>query len=601
LSNTYETPPISYTSREFASIKADLVSYAKRYYPDTTADFSEASFGSMMVDMVAYVGDVLSFYVDYQTNESFLDTAIEYNNVFRLARQAGYKPSKSFTSTGEVTLYIVVPTTTAGGTTSPDMSYAPIIKNGSKFISSGGVVFTLTEDVDFSNPANEMVVASSNSNNDAVASYAIKTYGKLVSGEYKIEYIPVGEFMRYPRFVLADRNIVEVISVVDSQGNKYYEVDHLSQDIVYENVKNTASDKSMAPYVVKPRPVPRRYTVEMIGSNTFLQFGHGSDKNLTNETITDPSKIVLKQHAKDYIADKTFDPTKLLETDKLGVAPSDTVLTVIYRSNTANNVNIATNTLTDTADLEFSFRNVSSLSTSKVTNVISSLDFENEKPIVGDTSVTTAQEIRTRAMGFYSAQNRAVTKQDYISLIYNMHPKFGSVKRAAIYQDTNSFKRNLNLYVLSENSIGNLVQATPTIKNNLKSWLSRYKMINDTIDILDAKVINLSIEYEAMIDKEENKYGALDIINNRLASFYSNKFDIGEPFMLSDVYGILKEIPFVLDVKNIYINLQSGFQYSNVSFDIERNTSSDGRMIVCPMDHIFEIRFPTSDIRGSIV
>lgn len=601
MSNTYETPPISYTSREFASIKADLVSYAKRYYPDTTADFSEASFGSMMVDMVAYVGDVLSFYVDYQTNESFLDTAIEYNNVFRLARQAGYKPSKSFTSTGEVTLYIVVPTTTAGGTTSPDMSYAPIIKNGSKFISSGGVVFTLTEDVDFSNPANEMVVASSNSNNDAVASYAIKTYGKLVSGEYKIEYIPVGEFMRYPRFVLADRNIVEVISVVDSQGNKYYEVDHLSQDIVYENVKNTASDKSMAPYVVKPRPVPRRYTVEMIGSNTFLQFGHGSDKNLTNETITDPSKIVLKQHAKDYIADKTFDPTKLLETDKLGVAPSDTVLTVIYRSNTANNVNIATNTLTDTADLEFSFRNVSSLSTSKVTNVISSLDFENEKPIVGDTSVTTAQEIRTRAMGFYSAQNRAVTKQDYISLIYNMHPKFGSVKRAAIYQDTNSFKRNLNLYVLSENSIGNLVQATPTIKNNLKSWLSRYKMINDTIDILDAKVINLSIEYEAMIDKEENKYGALDIINNRLASFYSNKFDIGEPFMLSDVYGILKEIPFVLDVKNIYINLQSGFQYSNVSFDIERNTSSDGRMIVCPMDHIFEIRFPTSDIRGSIV
>lgn len=601
MSNTYETPPISYTSREFASIKADLVSYAKRYYPDTTADFSEASFGSMMVDMVAYVGDVLSFYVDYQTNESFLDTAIEYNNVFRLARQAGYKPSKAFTSTGEVTLYIVVPTTTAGGTTSPDMSYAPIIKNGSKFISSGGVVFTLTEDVDFSNPVNEMVVASSDSNNDAATSYAIKTYGKLVSGEYKIEYISVGEFMRYPRFVLADRNIVEVISVVDSQGNKYYEVDHLSQDIVYENVKNTASDKSMAPYVVKPRPVPRRYTVEMIGSNTFLQFGHGSDKNLTNETISDPSKIVLKQHAKDYIADKTFDPTRLLETDKLGVAPSDTVLTVIYRSNTANNVNIAANTLTDTADLEFSFRNVSSLSTSKVTNVISSLDFENEKPIVGDTSVTTAQEIRTRAMGFYSAQNRAVTKQDYISLIYNMHPKFGSVKRAAIYQDTNSFKRNLNLYVLSENSIGNLVQATPTIKNNLKSWLSRYKMINDTIDILDAKVINLSIEYEAMIDKEENKYGALDIINNRLASFYLNKFDIGEPFMLSDVYGILKEIPFVLDVKNIYINLQSGLQYSNVSFDIERNTSSDGRMIVCPMDHIFEIRFPTSDIRGSIV
>jgi hypothetical protein len=481
------------------------------------------------------------------------------------------------------------------------MSYAPILKNGSKFISSGGTIFTLTEDVDFSNPANEMVVASSDSNNDSPLSYAIKAYGKLISGEYKVEYISVGEFIRYPRFVLADRNIVEVVSVVDSQGNKFYEVDHLSQDIVYENIKNTKSDKSLAEYIIKPRPVPRRYTVEMIGPSTFLQFGHGSDKNLTNEKITDPSKVVLQQHAKNYVTDKTFDPTKLLETDKLGVAPSNTTLTVIYRSNTANNVNIATNTLTDTSDIEFSFSNVSSLETAKVANVISSLDFENESPIVGDTTLPDAEEIRNRALGYYSAQNRAVTRQDYISLIYNMHPKFGSVKRAALYQDTNSFKINLNLYVLSENSNGNLIQTPSTIKNNLKSWLARYKMINDTIDILDAKIVNLSIEYEAMIDKEENKFGALDAINQRLAAFYTDKFDIAEPFMLSDVYGILKEIPFVLDVKNIYINLQTGLKYSNVPFDIERNKSADGRMIVCPEDHIFEIRFPTTDIRGSIV
>ena len=327
------------------------------------ADFSEASFGAMMIDMVAYVGDVLSFYVDYQANESFLDTAIEYNNIFRLARQVGYKPSRSFTSTGEVTLYIIIPSQGTGRGTGPDMSYAPILKNGSKFISSGGVIFTLTDDVDFSDPSNEMVVASSDPNTGVPISYAIKSFGRLVSGEYRVEYVPVGEFMRYPRFVLADRNIVEVISVTDAQGNKYYEVDHLSQDIVYENVKNTGSDKNLAPYVVKPKPVPRRYTVEMVGASTFLQFGHGSDKNLTTEKITDPSKVVLQQHAKNYITDKTFDPTRLLETDKLGVAPSNTTLTVIYRSNTANNVNIATNTLTETSDIEFSFNNISSSST----------------------------------------------------------------------------------------------------------------------------------------------------------------------------------------------------------------------------------------------
>lgn len=601
MGNYKETPPISYTSREFSTIKADLVSYAKRYYPDTVADFSEASFASMMVDMVAYVGDVLSFYVDYQTNESFLDTAIEYDNVFRLARQMGFKPSRSFTSTGEVTLYIIVPSLTATGQTGPDMAYAPILKNGSKFISSGGVIFTLTEDVNFSTSANEKVVASTNSSTGVPTSYAIKAFGKLVSGEFKVEYVGAGAFTRYPRFVLADTNIVEVISVIDSQGNKYYEVDHLAQDIVYEAVKNTKSDKSLAPYVVKPRPVPRRYTVEMVGRNTFLQFGHGSDKNLTTEKITDPSKVVLQQHAKDYVTDKTFDPTNLIETDKLGVAPSNTTLTVIYRANTANNVNISSDSLAETSDLQFSFDNAASLNSSQISNVISSLQFENESPIVGDTTLPDVEEIRNRALGFYSAQNRAVTKRDYISLIYNMPPKFGSIKRANLTQDTNSFKRNLNLYVASENQNGNLIQCPATIKNNLKTWLSRYKMINDTIDILDAKVINIFIEYQALVDSEENKFGALDNINQELSAFFSNKYDIGEPFMYSDVYGVLKDIPYVLDVQDIFVGLKTGPAYSTSYFDIQRNTSSDGRMIVCPENHIFEIRYPSSDIRGTIV
>jgi hypothetical protein len=183
-----------------------------------------------------------------------------------------------------------------------------------------------------------------------------------------------------------------------------------------------------------------------------------------------------------------------------------------------------------------------------------------------------------------------------------MHPKFGSVKRAAtVTQDTNSFKRNLNLYVVAENVNGNLTQCPSTIKNNLKSWIARYKMINDTIDILDGKVINISIQYQALVDSEENKFGALDNINRELSTFFANKYDIGEPFFYSDVFGVLKDIPYVLDVQNIAIGLQTGPAYSTTFFDIERNTSSDGRMIVCPEDHIFEIRYPSADIRGTIV
>lgn len=599
MSDLSRTPPIKYTSREFASIKQDLVSYAKRYYPDTFQDFTQASFGSMMLDMVAYVGDVLSFYLDYQVNESFLDTAVEYNNVLRLSRQTGLKMSRSFTSTGEITLYVIIPSSNDG--TSPDMSYAPVLKAGSKFISNSGTTFTLSEDVDFGDDNNEFVVADVDAITGSPKSYAVKTFGKLISGEMRLEYIGVGSYTRYPNFTLSDDNIVEVVSVTDSAGNKYYEVDHLSQDVVYVPVKNTKSDKQIAPYVIKPLAVPRRFTVERNGRRTTIQFGHGSDKNMSQEKITDPSKVVLKAHAKNYITDKVFDPTNLLETDKLGIAPSDTTLTVIYRTNGANDVNISANSITDTSDLNFSFNNTSILTSAKMAEVVSSLDFENESPIVGDSSLPDVNEIRERALGFYSAQARAVTKQDYISLVYNMPPKFGSVKRVNILQDTDSFKRNLNMYVISENSNGNLIQTPMTIKNNLKTWISNYKMINDTMDILNAKVVNLALEYKIMIDKEENKFGALDFVNTRLADFFSNKYDIGEPFMYSDVFGVLKDISFVLDVQDIKMTVQNGALYAQTNFDVIKNTSADGRMIICPKDHIFEIRYPNSDIRGTIV
>ena len=601
MSNLSQKPPINYTSREFATIKQDLVSYAKRYYPDTFNDFSEASFGSMMLDMVAYVGDVISFYLDYQVNESFLDSSLEYNNILRLARQTGLKMSRSFTSTGQLTLYVIIPAKTTGQVGTPDLAYAPILKNGSKFTSSSGTVFTLSEDVDFGDENNEVVVASVDSTTGSPLTYAVKTFGTIISGELKVEYIDVGAYTRYPNFILNDNNIVEVVSVVDSKGNKYYEVDSLSQDTVYIPVQNLSGDKEFAPYVIKPIAVPRRFTVERSGRRTLLQFGHGSDKNTVDDKIVDPSKVVLDMHAKNYITDKTFDPTRLLETEKLGVAPSDTTLTIIYRTNNANNVNIGTNTITESTDLNFRFRDVAILENQLMADVVTSLDFENESPIVGDTLAPTVEEIRQRALGMQSAQNRAVTKQDYISLVYNMPPKFGSVKRVNITQDKNSFKRNLNMYVVSENQSGNLVQTPITIKNNLKTWLSNYKMINDTVDILDAKVINLGIQYSVLIDTEENKFGALDFINGQMANYFSNKYNIGEPFMYSDVFNVLKNIDFVLDVKDIEVTLQNGPLYETSFFDIKSNLTADGRALICPEDHIFEIRFPNIDIRGSIV
>jgi len=594
-----KTVPINYTSREFATIKRDLVSYAKRYYPDNFQDFSEASFGSLMLDTVAYVGDILSFYVDYSANEAFLDSAIEYNNVIRLAKQLGYKYNGIPVSSGEVTLYLLVPSVTSG--TGPDLNYAPILKRGTKFTSEGGTTFTLNEDVDFSNQNNEVVVAEVDSSTGVPTRYAIKTYGQIISGDIAVEFVDVGEYQRFPKFQLAGNNISEIISVIDNEGNEYYEVDYLSQDVIYRPIVNNSSDKNQVPFIMQPYGVPRRFISETIGGVTTIQFGYGSETNLTNEKISDPSKVVLSVHGRGYVTDQSFDPTNLIETDTLGVAPSNTTLQVIYRVNGQNNVNLATNSLASASDTQYDFGNVNELDSDKVRNVVSSLEFENEKPIVGNISVPNSEEIKYRAYGNYASQNRAVTKEDYVSMIYNMPPKFGAVKRANIAQDLNSFKRNINLYVVSEDVNGFLTQSTDTLKKNLKTWITNYKMLNDTIDIMDAKIVNVGVEFDVVADSDTNKFKVLsDATEAIIQRMTSTKFNISEPIRYGDIFQALKEVDGLLDVVKIKVVRKYGSLYSSVDFDLDRYTTADGRMILAPEDVIFEIKFPDTDIRGTV-
>ena len=251
---------IRYTDRDFSSIKESLVRYTKRYYPDVYQDFSEASFGSLMLDTVSYVGDVLSFYLDYQTNESFLDTAIEYDNILRHGEQVGYKEPLRANSFGVVTLYILVPPVVNG--IQPDTDYLPTLARGSTFSSTGGAVFTLIDDVDFSNVDNEIVVATSDSTTGVATSYAIKAYGKVISGELSEEVFTVGNFKRFLTLGLSDPNITEIVSITDAEGNEYFEVDYLSQDTIFRSVVNKDPESSRyAPEKIVATSVPRRYVV----------------------------------------------------------------------------------------------------------------------------------------------------------------------------------------------------------------------------------------------------------------------------------------------------------------------------------------------------
>jgi hypothetical protein len=592
--------PISYTNREFDSIKSSLLNYAKRYYSSTYKDFNEASFGALMLDLVSYMGDQLSFYLDYQANESFLDSAIEYKNVFSLAKQLGYRPKGAAVSTGQCAFYIMVPASTT--TSGPDTSYIPLLSAGATLTSTGGGVFTLSENVDFTNQNNEITVARVDSETGVPTWFAIKAYGTVISGEEGRINLTVRDYRRFLRLKINVENISEIISVVDSQGNDYYEVSHLSQDTILMESQNISSDRDTVPNVMKLRPVPRRFITEFDeAGNCFLQFGYGSEDNLTGDVVVDPADVTLEVSGRNYVSDTTFDPTNLIKSDKFGVVPTDTTLTVVYRSNSTETSNASVGSLTEVAASNVRFRDEESLSVATVQTVIASLESENEDPILGGDEGLSPQELKHHAFATFAAQNRAVTKNDYINLAYRMPNQFGSVKRVNIVKDPHSLNRNLNMYVLSADTDGSFVKANETLKQNLKVWLNQYRMMSDTLDILDGKVVNYGINFEVISDIGSNRYAVLDECVEKLKDkFLTVQNQLGESVFISDIYRLLNDVPGVVDTVNVeLVNLQGG-RYSDLHFSITENLSRDGRYLLIPEDTVAEILFPDEDIVGVI-
>ena len=589
---------IRYTNREFNTIKEGLVDYAKRYYPDTFKDFSQASFGSLMLDTVAYVGDILSFYLDYQTNESFLDTAVEYNNIIRLGEQVGYKEPLRANSFGIVSLFILVPVQVNG--TGPDENYLPILTNGSKFSTDGGQVFTLIDDVDFANSDNEIIVATSNEQDGTPTSFAVKAKARVISGQLDQQDIRVGDFTRFTTVSLTDPNITEIVSVVDSEGHEYFEVDYLSQDTIFRSVINKDPEtRKHVPNIIVTTSVPRRYTVFNRNGVIFIKFGYGSEETLKTENITHPSNVILKMHGRDYERDQSFDPSKLLETDKFGIAPANTTLTVTYRTNTSDDVNVATRGLTSVVEPIYVFKSEAT-NNSKIDFVRDSLEVVNEEPILGDVSTPTVSELKQRVNDVFASQNRAVTAEDYEALVYRMPPRFGRIKRAKIFRDQDSFKRNLNLYILSENSDQELINSSQALKNNVKVWLNNYRMINDTIDILDPKIINIQINFTAVVDYSQDKIEALNAAITEIQEMFEQKLDISQPIYITKIYDRLNNLEEIVDVTNVKITNKASALYSDETISIDDYMSADGRILYAPENVIYELKFPNVDIKGTI-
>ena len=554
-----------------------------------------------MLDLVAYVGDQLSFYADFQANESFLDSAIRFDNVVRLAETLGYKHQGSGKSTGKVSLFMLVPV--AANSRTPDLNYFPILEAGSNFSGNNGSVYTLINDVDFSDPSNEITVARTDSTTGNPTFFAVKAIGEVVSGQQYQEQIEVGDYQRFLKLTLDRSNVTEIISVKDTQGHVYYEVENLSQDVVISQVKNTDDDTRVAvPYTMQIKPVPRRYVVEHDReNNTHIQFGYGSSENITGDLIADPADVVLNVTSKPYVTAETFDPTNLIKTDKFGVVPTNTTLTIDYTANTTQIANAYVGSVTSIISPRLLFKNRSTLSENIISTMITSIEVDNEAPILGDLAPISADEVRIRALGSYASQGRAVTREDYINVAYRMDPKFGKIKRANVIRDENSLKRNLNMYVLTDDSDGNLSQANTTLKQNLKTWLDRYKMINDTIDILDGKIINFGIRYEIIADLDANRFDLLDKCNQKLLDkFLDIKFSLGESIFISEILKLLNDVPGVTDTVKVELYNIFGGAYSNFVYDVDANMSFDGRYLNIPQYSAAEILFPSTDIVGVI-
>jgi hypothetical protein len=591
-----KTPSINYTNRDYESIREDLNQIAERFYPDTFQDFSEASFGSMMLDAVAYVGDQLSFYLDYNVNESFLDTSYQLNNIIRHGRIMGYKNSGRPSTYGTVAIYVLVPASTSG--IGPDNRYIPVIKRGTTFSSANGLSFVLTDDVDMATSTNPIVVARTDPTTGAPTFYAIKSYGKVVSGFFNTETVEIGAFQRFRSVQLSELNVSEIISVFDSDGNEYFEVESLSQDTIFKKLTNKNYKNDNVPSVLKPLLVNRKFVTVFDSNGVSLQFGSGDE--YAGDVVAEPQSLAIDVFGKSYVTDTSFDPSTLVSNKYYGIVPQNTTLTILYRQTNPTNANVAANSINTVGNRILEFEDVSVLSAPVVQSVRASLEVNNETPIAGNVSNPSSAEIKQRIYDTFPTQNRAVTQRDYENLVYRMPSNFGSIKRCSVQKDPDSQKRNLNVYVISENPEGKLEQTNDTIKENIKTWLNHYRMINDTVDILDTFIINLGINFVVKPEMNANKF---DVLNNcvaALANEFSTPLFVGEPLSVSKIFNILNNVPGVNDAVKVQFVNKTSSNYSNVFFSIAENMSPDGDSLVCPKNAIFEIKFPQVDIKGKL-
>ena len=605
---------IKYINRDFSNFRQRLIEFSKTYFPQTYNDFSEASPGMMFMEQTAYVGDVLSFYLDNQFQETFIQYAQQTNNIYELAYMFGYKPKLTGAAQVNLEFYQQLPAIQIGTEYFPDFNYSLTIGENTLITSPNGASFLIQDSVDFSTSSSQDLtdITIYQISNNSPQYFLLKKTRKAISSTINTVTFPFNDPIPYNTVTITNNSFIKILDIIDSDGNKWYEVDHLGQEMVLDTIKNTnindPNKTDDTPYLLKLKKVARRFATRITSPNTILiQFGAGSPSDITEEITPNIDNVGLGLPFKQDKLTTAYSPVNFLYTGTYGIAPSNTTLTVRYLSGggVSSNSNVGTLTNLNTNNIKFNNNNLNQITANYI---FSSLAVNNNEAASGGSGGDTIEQIRQNSLALVASQKRSVTADDYLIRALSMPSDFGSVSKAYIQQpkltdNQVSTIETLNLFVLSLNNSGQLDYAAKTLKDNLRTYLSQYRMIGDNIEIRDAFIINISIHFEIIVFPEyNNNVVLLSCINGLQDYFNINNWQINQPILLRDIYILLDKIKGVQTVKNVNIVNKAGTTsgYSLYAYDIAGATQN--QIIYPSLDpSIFEVKYPNQDIKGKVV
>ena len=608
---------IKYINKDFNEFRTSLIDYSKTYFPTTYNDFSPASPGMMFMEMAAYVGDILSFYLDNQVQENYLQFARQSNNLFELAYMFGYKPNVTGVALTNVDFYQKVPSKLSGSIYIPDFDYSLFVNGNATVTTTDGISFLIADPVDFSvsssNDPTETSIYEISGGNPTY--FLLKKTRKAISSTINTKTFTFSSPVKFSTVEINADNMVGILDCVDSEGNTWYEVDYLGQEMVFDSIKNTnTNDPNLsqysgdAPYLLKLKKIQYRFASRFKNSNTLqIQFGAGTTSDSDEVIIPNPDNVGIGLPFEQTKLTTAFAPSNFLFTDTYGIAPSNTTLTFRYLTGGGVSANVTANSLTKLNGTT-TFLN-SNLNTVTADNIYNSLVVTNPQAASGGGDGDTIEEIRQNSSANFASQLRNVTQDDYLVRVLSMPAKYGNISKAYIEPTkAQSIQAGeaagiLDLYILTTDINGKLNTASSGLKQNLITYLSLYRMINDAINIKDAFVINIGVNFDIIILPNYNSNEVLTKCITALQEYFAiNNWQINQPIILRELYILLDKIEGVQTVKTINISNLTGTNlgYSSFAYDISGATQNN---VVYPSidPMIFEVKYPSTDIQGRVV